>query len=117
MLVWVNKYSAGIWNCTFKDHGEGEDEGFFFEQCAVFCLTNNGCNAILLIKVDNFNGRNVEYKCYINKAAFTTETKCSDCDSNKTYRMGVFKDYYEENPQALPEEAGDTFVIAGNQGS
>ena len=101
----------------------GEED--FFERCASFCANRDGCHAIAVNRhdideeyeddyynyvdqyYDEFHGISW-YNCYITSRVFHSGPKCwgSAChdpnDHSDGVQFGVFKDYYEEKPDALP---------------
>ena len=108
IIYWNNQLSNGQW--TFVGGGELPEGDSMLDRCSSFCLSTEGCLG-MAVSTFRLNGNESE-ECYINDRPYTSGPNCwgSLCDStldHQTIVFGVFKDYYEENPEFLPTDDPD----------
>ena len=78
-----------------------------FEQCGNYCASSDGCIGIYVTTL-TMPEEPVTYQCYVNYDPYYTGPYCwgSNCQdpSNliQTIQIGVFRDYYDSNPEFLP---------------
>ena len=105
MVYWDFVYTEGEYVGVNAEFLSGE--GAFLQQCANYCASFQGCIgiAVTTIRMPNQPEAN---QCYINSSPYTTApicwgTNCADPDNMlQTIQIGVFQDYYDENPTNLP---------------
>ena len=120
MVYWNYVISWGRYSNIASRFLSGE--GNYHEQCATYCLNFNGCNGIAVTRFRSSQGAAPIYSCYINSAPYTSGPFCwgTNChnkaDQRQTIVFGVFKDYYDSNPQFLPTDAPDGTIAASYYG-
>jgi len=111
MIYWDNQLSFGSMNRINSEFLSGE--GSVVQQCADYCLSFDGCLGMAVTKVDPSAANSagpISEVCYINSDAYTRGPQCwgTPCQIPdnffQTVTFGVFRDYYEENPQNLPAD-------------
>ena len=113
MLTWDSVLSWGDYYAIQADAITGS--GTALENCANYCASFDGCIGIALTTL-RIPGQPVTTQCYINTGAYNDGPYCwgSNCsDPNntiQTIQMGVFREYYESNPQNLPTTTPDSEV-------
>ena len=75
------------------------------DRCVAYCLSFSGCFSVAVTRLEYLTvDRPVTYQCYINSEPFTYATDSwgqQNESISQTIQFGVFRDYYEENPQFL----------------
>ena len=113
MLTWDNVLSFGQYAPIQADAITGS--GTALENCANYCASFDGCIGIGLTTL-RIPGQPITTQCYINTGAYENGPACwgSICsDPNnmiQTIQMGVFREYYESNPENLPTTTPDSEV-------
>ena len=107
MVYWDNRISGTASN-SWTQIGEqylpsGET---IMERCVAYCLSFSGCFSVAVTRLEYLTtDRPVTYQCYINSEDFTYTVDTwgqQNSAISHTIQFGVFRDYYEENPQFLP---------------
>ena len=106
IIYWENELSHGKW--VSVNEGKLTDGDTMFNRCASYCLSVDGCLGMAVTYFQPEEDR-VDEKCYINKSPYTRGPVCwgSRCHSSlqfQSLKFGVFKDYYETNPEFLPTD-------------
>ena len=111
IIYWNNQLSHGNWILVSDQLPDGDS---MLDQCSSYCLALDGClgMAVSRFQVNPFEIDSIRYSCYINHTPYTRGPECwgSLCTSELNFQsivFGVFKDYYEENPQFLPTDNPD----------
>ena len=108
IIYWNNQLSMGNWVRVTEDLPTGED---ILGQCSSYCLSLANCLGFA-VSTFRFNENMWQDECYVNDSPYTSGPNCwgSLCDSDSNHQsivFGVFKDYYEENPEFLPTDDPD----------
>ena len=115
MLFWNNLASANN-NWTPVDITDGfftlDNEESITQKCASYCYSLNNCKALMVTSLTSSNGPQIQ--CFVTldsdlEPLSCWGTTCSDpTNTARTNVLGVFRDYFEENPANLPSRDFDS---------
>ena len=104
MVFWNNRLAdAQSWTNIAEQYlPSGETT---LDQCVAYCLSLSGCFSVAVTRYERYEDQFISYECYINSEDFVNKFD-SWGSSNQYFEqslvLGVFRDYYEQNPTYLP---------------
>ena len=123
MVYWNNRLvsPANSWSSIAEQYLPSGDT--MAERCAAYCLSFTGCAGIAVTRLEYFTNDYFREQCYINQGNYIGKSDCWGTACNPDYNysysntliLGVFRDYYEANPEYLTWEIDGTIGTNYNE--